>query len=726
MTIMKKVIYSILLVFIFQLTSKAQAILPSSWSFANTNLPTGWIESGTLFYSASGNTPPAMKFDGTGDKLTINFASVPGNLTYYLTGNSFMGGTFLVEESANGTSWTTLRSHTAPAAGVYGLYTDVPNTLSRFIRFNYSNKVTGNIGLDDVSIAIGAASSTQEINIQQASTTIINGGNIFASSPVNTNTPITFSIQNLGTVSVLNISSVIISGVNASDFSITTAPTSVAALGNSNLIIGFTPAASGTRTGILTINSNDADEAAYVVTINGIGGLFASEPVAQPTNLLFTNVKTYRFNASYTAASGTEGYIVLRKKGSPVTEVPVDGVSYLRGDAIGNSKVVLSANLNSFIPNNIIAGTNYYFAVYSYNGSGIYRNYLTSSPLTGNVTTPATMMTSGMYNSLNTASTSFHTDLHNLINPHTSFYYSSYTQNMIDLFEARDTTGNQRVVTCVYSGENNMYSQPFDWTTEGFSREHSFCHNWMPSNPADSPELPEYNDFHHLFPTNQNNANALRSNFPLGIVVTASATYLGCKFGLDANGNNVFEPRDEHKGDFARAIMYMAVCYNGVSGLNWKLRDPISSSIQYGQDQNVLKTWHFQDPPSNWEIARNDYIDSLQGNRNPFIDSVNYVCFVNFSTMAYQLDGCFASIEEQLDNAFAIYPVPSKDVIYLQVSGTTITSYEVLDMQSRLVKSENGINNSVVILNATELKSGTYLVKVSTQLGGVIRKMVVE
>src|SRR5262249_48133964 len=138
-------------------------------------------------------------------------------------------------------------------------------------------------------------------------------------------------------------------------------------------------------------------------------------------------------------------------------------------------------------------------------------------------------------------------------------------------------------------------------------------------------ERPEYNDQHHLFPTNQNQVNAVRSNYPMGEVVTQQGTYLSCKWGLDVNGNKVFEPRDEHKGDFARAVFYIATCYNGVNDAfgvsqNWKFRNPISASIPYGQDQNVLKRWHYQDPPSKWEIARNDFLDSLQGNRNPFID----------------------------------------------------------------------------------------------------------
>ncbi len=90
---MKKIIIFTLLVF-STLVVFSQAILPTTWSFPTVNLPNGWTESGTSFYTASGNTPPAMKFDGTGDYLIINVNSSPGDLTYYLTGNGFSGGTF--------------------------------------------------------------------------------------------------------------------------------------------------------------------------------------------------------------------------------------------------------------------------------------------------------------------------------------------------------------------------------------------------------------------------------------------------------------------------------------------------------------------------------------------------------------------------------------------------------------------------------------------------------
>jgi hypothetical protein len=246
----------------------------------------------------------------------------------------------------------------------------------------------------------------------------------------------------------------------------------------------------------------------------------------------------------------------------------------------------------------------------------------------------------------------------------------------------------------------------------------------MPTNPAQS--LPEYNDYHHLFPTNQNQANAVRSNYPLGEVVTVQSTFLGAKYGLDANGKTVYEPRDEHKGDAARAMMYEATCYTTVSGNNWGYPNPISGSINYGQDQYVLKQWHFQDPPSNWEISRNDYIDSLQDNRNPFVDSVDFACYVNFYNMSYEPLGCTAQVEELLSNAFIVYPNPASGVLMLHVDATTISGYEILDMQGRVVLTAMADNAVVVKLNCSSLKAGSYIVKATTPYGIAQKSLIID
>lgn len=713
-----------MLMVLFTMNSIAQAVLPTAWSFTTPTLPTGWTESGTAFYSASGNTPPAMKFDGTGDYLIINFSGNAGDLTYYLTGNSFSGGTFSVEESDLGSTWTTLRTITSPPAGTYSMFTDVPQSSSRFIRFIYTNKGSGNIGLDDVNIDAGAALPQQEINILQSGNTILSGGNYTWNSPVSTMTAVNFTVENQGTTNTLNISSATISGPASADFSVATYPATVAPTSNDVLTVNFTPSVAGTRDAILTIISDDADEGTYVINLNGIGGDFATEPASDPSNLIFSNVKTYRLTGSFNPVASTDGYVVLRKTGSAITGVPVDGEVYQRGDVIGDGQVVFVGDYSNFTPNNIVANTSYYFAVYPYNGTGVYTNYKTNSPLTGNTSTPATMQPGTYYNGISTGNTSFVADLHALTNPHFMKYYSDYDDYVIKYFATRDTTMNRRVVTCVYSGENKIYNEPFDFSSNNFSREHTYCHSWMATYPADA--LPEYNDYHHLFPTNQDQVNGVRSNYPLGKVVTTQSSYLGSKIGLDANGNKVFEPRDEHKGDAARAMMYEAICYTTVSGNSWAFPSNISFVIPYGQDQNILKEWNLADIPDNWEIARNDYIDSLQGNRNPFVDNYNYACYIDFSNMTYYANGCDMDVNNLSDDMLSISPNPSSNIVQVRLNDGVILSYSVIDLQGREVVNAENVNTSYLALDVANFNSGSYIVRVETSKGIAQQKLIVE
>ncbi|HTF02548.1 MAG TPA: endonuclease, partial [Bacteroidia bacterium] len=402
-----------------------------------------------------------------------------------------------------------------------------------------------------------------------------------------------------------------------------------------------------------------------------------------------------------------------------VTDVPVDGQVYMQGDMVGNSKVAYIGSGSTFWANYVGASQDYFFAVFPFNGPGAFRNYLTATSLTGTVMSAASMQPGNYYNGINTSAATFVADLTALTNPHTDKFYSNYGPYMVSLFWARDTTGGQRVVTCVYSGEQYIYTEPWAWTV--FSREHTFCHSWMPTYPSQSGE--EYSDYFNLYPTNQNDANAVRSNYPLGEVVTATYTYLGCKYGQDVNGRTVFEPRDDQKGDAARSMFYMATCYNTASQ-SWALPNPISASIMYGQDQNLLKTWNYQDPPDAREIAKNDFLDSLQGNRNPFIDSMQYACYIDFNDMS-KINGptvpCNATTIGVLENSYAavgmmVSPNPNNGqftLTYKTTQNEDIT-INITDVTGRVVYTQKtGVSegNNAIMLDLKTLPAGSYLIQ---------------
>jgi hypothetical protein len=239
------------------------------------------------------------------------------------------------------------------------------------------------------------------------------------------------------------------------------------------------------------------------------------------------------------------------------------------------------------------------------------------------------------YNALNPSASSFVTDLENRIrSPYTKISYDLFDETNIANFASFDNGNGTRSVFCVYSHYEYIYSGTFTWLP--ISREHTFCHSWQPTQPSES--LPEYSDQHHLFPTHQNSANVVRSNHPLGNVVNVISTFLEGTYGRDINGNLVYEPRDEHKGDAARAILYMPIRYNGISGndwtFNWLNNTRLPSLSEGPQDLVTLIQWHKQDPPDKWEVDRNNYIQSIQQNRNPFVDHPEYINYINFNNLS--------------------------------------------------------------------------------------------
>ena len=220
--------------------------------------------------------------------------------------------------------------------------------------------------------------------------------------------------------------------------------------------------------------------------------------------------------------------------------------------------------------------------------------------------------------------------LHNIIKDHTPIAY----QQIWNAFWSTDNKGNG-VVWDMYSDIPNGtppytfsmgQNQCGEYVQEGdcYNREHSWPQSWFSGNDQATPSR----DLHHVFPTD-GFVNSQRGNNPFGEVDNASWTSqngskLGtCNSSLGYSGT-VFEPIDEYKGDFARALMYMSVRYYsedsdwGTSGMT------IKSEIRPWA-MTMLLRWNDEDPVSQKEINRNNVIyTDYQHNRNPFIDHPEY------------------------------------------------------------------------------------------------------
>jgi endonuclease I len=111
-----------------------------------------------------------------------------------------------------------------------------------------------------------------------------------------------------------------------------------------------------------------------------------------------------------------------------------------------------------------------------------------------------------------------------------------------------------------------------------------------------------------------------------------------------------WQPPSNMKGFVARAMLYMALRYDGDDDDTYDLRlaqeayrDPDARAAKANQTRpdahyafgrlSDLLRWHASSAVAEWERARNDAVCAAQGNRNPFVDHPELVTRV-FGTVA--------------------------------------------------------------------------------------------
>ncbi|MGB1316889.1 MAG: hypothetical protein ACPG5W_01715, partial [Flavobacteriales bacterium] len=403
-------------------TAFGQATLPTGWNFDDPQ-PTGWTESlaqnpGNTRYT-NGSMGAACKLDGDDEYVVVHFSDVCGGVTYDLVGqSSATNDVFTVQESANGTDWTDLRvflQADLDAASTFTEFTDVPMATSRYVRWYFTEKQSGrNVGLDEITLVPQVLTNEEEIGVSSNAEQIPNGGTLIVGNQ--TSVTITIDNVNLAGGDSLDISDIQISQ-SASDFSISgiSLPAEIEANANLTFTLNFTAGSPGTRTGVLSIMNDDAngDETTFVIPLYAIGGDYATEPADQPNGITSQAVNSYGYEMHMQDANDIpENYIVTRGIGTATLAPPVDGETYVKGDYIDPStQVVHVGPAANFNPSFVVAGTDYYFEAYSFNGPSGYENYLTSTaPATAMVTTPDNHI-EAYYNGIDAGAPSFLTDL---------------------------------------------------------------------------------------------------------------------------------------------------------------------------------------------------------------------------------------------------------------------------------------------------------------------------
>lgn len=220
-------------------------------------------------------------------------------------------------------------------------------------------------------------------------------------------------------------------------------------------------------------------------------------------------------------------------------------------------------------------------------------------------------------------------ELHQGISQNTTASFEVAKQHLFEEVDL-DPDGFYR---CVYSdtkvgNEAKANGQHKPREDGGVQVEHTWAckARWIdPSYHFDRASSVEGADLHHLFPARQG-INGSRGDLPFGdlpddarelrvdpdgsLAATGAGVASGSFRDENAQGVLVFEPRDDHKGNVARAMFYMSVRY-------WM---PLDDDMEAD-----LKQWNILDPVDDAERERNARVKAIQGNRNPFIDDPELV-----------------------------------------------------------------------------------------------------
>ena len=230
--------------------------------------------------------------------------------------------------------------------------------------------------------------------------------------------------------------------------------------------------------------------------------------------------------------------------------------------------------------------------------------------------------------------------LHDNYDVETSLGYSTARDHMFAEFD--NQSGR---VYCVYTGYNVSADNRDEAQNQGFNTEHTW-----PQGFFDRAE-PMRSDLHHLYPT-LGRVNSARSNYEFDEIddnrtdtwyyldqSTSSIPASNIDSYSEVLNGSAFEPREDHKGNVARAMFYFYTIYKNES--------IEASDFQIEDMQETLLKWHDMDPVDDREVARSEAIADLQGNQNPYVHDTTLIRRAFFPER-YQQNGGGSTDEDSL------------------------------------------------------------------------------
>ena len=149
------------------------------------------------------------------------------------------------------------------------------------------------------------------------------------------------------------------------------------------------------------------------------------------------------------------------------------------------------------------------------------------------------------------------------------------------------------------------------------------------------------------------------------------------------NGN--WYPGDEWKGDIARMMMYMYVRYSTQCAAT-TIGAGSTAYSTFGDMPNIFLEWNAEDPVSPNELTRNNVLNTLQGNRNPFIDNP-YLANIIWNGPAANETWGLLSIKQNALSQIIVYPSITTDCIYISNPNNKNYTYSIFNNIGQNIKT---------------------------------------
>ena len=280
--------------------------------------------------------------------------------------------------------------------------------------------------------------------------------------------------------------------------------------------------------------------------------------------------------------------------------------------------------------------------------------------------------------------------------------------NVLLLYGWDDLDGD--VINDRTRNKNSQGGSIGDW-----NREHTYAQSLAtPSMTTSSPGAGT--DAHHL------RSSDVQMNGNRGNRLFADGT------GNAGNAGINWYPGDEWKGDVARMMMYMYLRYDSQC-----LPNNVGVGTAVPTDLSMIALflqWNADDTVSVYETNRNNLLQGIQGNRNPFIDNPYLATIIWDGPIAQDKWNMTTSIsEKELENYFTVYPNPTKEKVFVKFNENHASSKNeqlyIYSVSGKLINqyfSDDIQNNQLEI----SLPKGLYILKFKDNDNIFTKKVVVQ